>query len=74
MQYRFPQYTAREIVADRALHLLALPAAIGGIAWLLMETPPTVGGRQTIAEVIYGCGLIGMLTGSAALQFRSSRQ
>jgi hemolysin III len=61
----FPQYTAAEATADRAIHLLALPSAIAAIGWLLLTVAPT-DAEQTAALMVYGCGLIGMLTASAA--------
>jgi hemolysin III len=64
--WKFPHYTATEAAADRALHLLALPAATVAVGWLCLAAIPTADARQTIACVIYGCGLIGMLTASAA--------
>jgi hemolysin III len=62
----FPQYTEAEASADRALHLAALPAAIGAVSWLFLAAIPTAGIVQAIAYVMYGCGLIGMLAASAA--------
>jgi hemolysin III len=62
----FSQYTEAEASADRALHLAALPAAIGAVSWLFIAAIPTAGIVQAIALVMYGCGLIGMLAASAA--------
>ncbi|MBV8523581.1 MAG: hemolysin III family protein, partial [Acetobacteraceae bacterium] len=64
--YNFPQYTEAEASADRALHLAALPAAMGAVSWLFIAAIPTAGIVQAIALVMYGCGLIGMLAASAA--------
>src|SRR5215469_13743009 len=62
----FPQYTPAEAIADRAIHLFTLPAAIGAVGWLFLSAMPTADTRQAAALAIYGCGLIGMLTASAA--------
>jgi hemolysin III len=62
----FPQYTAAEAAADRAIHLLALPAAIGAVGWLVLTAIPAADSPQAAALAIYGCGLIGMMTASAA--------
>jgi hemolysin III len=64
--HNFPQYTDAETSADRALHLAALPAAIGAVGWLFFAAIPTADIVQAIAYVMYGCGLIGMLAASAA--------
>jgi hemolysin III len=62
----FPQYTPAEAIADRAAHLLALPAAIGAVGWLFLSAMPAADTQQAAALAIYGCGLIGLLTASAA--------
>jgi hemolysin III len=64
--WAFPQYTPAEAITDRATHLLALPAAIGAIGWLFLSAMPIADTQQAAALAIYGCGLIGMLTASAA--------
>ena len=66
LERAFPQYTPAEAVADRAIHLLAVPAAIGAVGWLLLTAVPNADTRQAAALAIYGCGLIGMLAASAA--------
>jgi hemolysin III len=58
--------SGREAVAGRTIHLLALSAAIGAAGWLLLTAVPTADARQAAALGIYGCGLIGMVTASAA--------
>jgi hemolysin III len=55
-----------ELAVDRALHVLAVPLAAGGVAWLFLATAPTDGARQLIVLVVYGVGLIGMFVASAA--------
>ena len=73
--WNFPHYTATEAAADRTLHLLALPAAAVAVGWLILAAIPTADAEQTAACVVYGCGLIGMLTASAAYNFsRPSRR
>ena len=73
--WKFPHYTAAEAAADRALHLLALPTATVAVAWLFLAAIPTADAEQTVASLIYGCGLIGMLTASAAYNLcRPSRR
>jgi hemolysin III len=64
--WEFPHYTAAEVAADSAIHLLALPAAIGAVGWLVLTAVPTGNTRQAGALAIYGCGLIGMFAASAA--------
>jgi hemolysin III len=65
-EYAFPRYTAAEAATDRALHLLAVAAAMGGSGWLFLATVSTASIRQTVALAIYSCGLIAMLIASAA--------
>lgn len=75
LAWRFPHYTAAEAATDRALHFLALPAAIVAVGWLFLAAIPTADIEHTVAGVIYGCGLIGMLTASAAYNLsRPSRR
>jgi hemolysin III len=62
----FPQYTEAEATADRAIHLVALPAAIGAVGWLFLHAFPSADTHQAAALAIYGCGLSGMMTASAA--------
>jgi hemolysin III len=61
-----PQYTEVETAVDIALHLLALPAAIGAVAWLVLFAFAATDTDQAAAPAIYGFGLIATLTGSAA--------
>jgi predicted membrane channel-forming protein YqfA (hemolysin III family) len=62
----FPRYSEAEIRADSALHLVALAMAIAAVSWRFVAA--ILAGRieQAIANIVYGCGLIGMLTASAA--------
>jgi hemolysin III len=62
----FPQYTVAEATADRTIHLMALPVSISAVGWLFLRAFPTVDSHQATALAIYGFGLIGMITASAA--------
>ncbi len=62
----FPRYTGAEIAADRAVHLVGLPAAIASVAWLVASAAPAATLKQIATLLIYGFGLIGMLAASAA--------
>jgi hemolysin III len=62
----FPNYSAAELALDRALHVLAVLLAVGGISWLIITTAQTAGIRQISGLAIYGTGLIGMFAASAA--------
>jgi hemolysin III len=66
VEYSFPQYTAAEASADRALHVLALAAAVGAVAWLLLAAASDANIGRLAALLIYACGLIGTLVASAA--------
>jgi hemolysin III len=62
----FPQYSRAEAAADRTIHLMALLVSISAVAWLFFRAFPTADSHQATALAIYGCGLIGMITASAA--------
>jgi hemolysin III len=64
--WTFPQYSPAEAAADRAIHLSALPIAVGAVLWLLLTDVPAADTKQAAALAIYGCGLIAMLAASAA--------
>jgi hemolysin III len=73
-RWTFPSYTAAETTADRALHLLAVPAAIGAFGWLILTTAATADIGKIVAQDVYGIALIGMLSASAAYNLsRASR-
>jgi hemolysin III len=59
-------YTAAETALDRLIHLIGLPAGVAGAVWLMASVAPRGGVRLTITLLIYSCGLVGMLAGSAA--------
>jgi len=62
----FPCYTAAESTADGIVHLVGLTVAAGAVGWLLNHTAPGATTQQLAAVLIYCCGLIGMLSVSAA--------
>jgi hypothetical protein len=59
----FPQYSWAEAVADRTIHLIALPVSISAVGWLFLRALPTADYHQATALANYGFGLIGMITG-----------
>ncbi|MFP5511594.1 MAG: PAQR family membrane homeostasis protein TrhA [Alphaproteobacteria bacterium] len=66
--HQFPVYSVGERRADAVVHAVGVTAGIAGIVWLLnaavlSDTVPT---RTALALTIYGLGLVGMLTASAA--------
>lgn len=62
----FPSYTSAETAADCVVHLLGVPGSVLCVWWLLASLPPSAGRKLTVTLLIYGIGLIGMLTASAA--------
>jgi hemolysin III len=62
----FPAYTIRELRADRVVHLVGLPAAIGGMGCLLVVATPIATAKLIATLIVYGAGLLGMLGASAA--------
>lgn len=65
----FPVYTGAELAADRAVHLIGLPAAIAATAWLVVRAataPAGIDAARVAALLVYGLGLVGMLSASAA--------
>lgn len=66
--HQFPVYSVGERRADAVVHAVGVTAGIAGFVWLLnaavlSDTLPT---RTALALAIYGLGLVGMLTASAA--------
>ena len=61
----FPSYTHPDRVAYGIIHLLGLAAASIAIAWLLACVGPAKTSSWTAAIVVYGFGLLGMLSASA---------
>jgi hemolysin III len=64
--FSFPEYTPEEAAADRVLHLIALPVAMGATGWLLLAAIPVADPVRAFALVVYSCGLVGMWIASAA--------
>ncbi|MBK1665586.1 DNA-binding protein [Rhodospirillum rubrum] len=65
----FPTYTRSERIADAAIHLLGVPLGLISAIWLVIAGWD--GGRTTTASAIYGLGLVGMLSASAAYNLAS---
>ncbi|CAO3448451.1 PAQR family membrane homeostasis protein TrhA [Azospirillum largimobile] len=65
---QFPVYSVGERRADAVVHAVGVTAGIAGFVWLLnaavlSDAVPT---RTALALAVYGLGLVGMLTASAA--------
>jgi hemolysin III len=60
----FPSYTPAERLVDAIIHLLGLVGASIALACLLAHGGPASGG-QLAALIVYGAGLLGMLSASA---------
>jgi hemolysin III len=63
--YGFPRYDREELLADRSVHLIGTPLALGGVAWLISRLPPDASATLTASIWIYGLGLLCMLAASA---------
>ena len=65
---QFPVYSAAERRADAAVHAIGVTAGVAGFVWLLNAGvfSGAVPVHTALALVIYGLGLVGMLTASAA--------
>ena len=62
----FPSYTAREVAADRVVHLVGVPGGLAAAVWLVWAVAAHGTGKQVLAAALYGAGLVGMLAASAA--------
>jgi hemolysin III len=62
---RAPRYSRGERVADAAVHVLGLTAALAGCALLAAEAPRGAGVRSVAALGLYAAGLVAMLGCSA---------
>ena len=60
-----PRYSRGERVADAAVHVLGLAAALAGCALLAAAAPRPAGVRAAAALGLYAAGLVAMLTCSA---------
>lgn len=58
--------TRREKLVDVGIHAIAVPAAIAGTVALIVVAALGADWLRLVSVVLYGIGLIGMLTGSAA--------
>ena len=65
-QAGFPEYTAAEQAADRAVHLIGLTMAPVAALWLLSRAALLIGASAAVAVAVYGVGLIAMIGASAA--------
>lgn len=63
---RFPFYTVAEKAADRTIHLVGVPAAIGAAIWLIAKANSTSDLKLTVTLLVYGCALIATFAMSAA--------
>ncbi|PWC82247.1 DNA-binding protein [Azospirillum sp. TSH100] len=66
--HQFPVYSAGERRADAAVHAIGVTSGVAGFIWLLSAGvfSGAVPIHTALALVIYGLGLVGMLTASAA--------
>ncbi|WP_042692873.1 hemolysin III family protein [Azospirillum sp. B506] len=66
--HQFPVYSVGERRADAAVHAIGVTAGIAGFVWLLNAGifSGAVPVHTALALAIYGLGLVGMLTASAA--------
>ena len=55
--YDFYRYDRTELLADRAVHLVGILGALGGVAWLISRLPPAASAKLAISVGIYGFGL-----------------
>ncbi|WP_063635442.1 PAQR family membrane homeostasis protein TrhA [Azospirillum humicireducens] len=66
--HQFPIYSLGERRADAVVHAVGVTAGIAGFVWLLNAAvfSDSLPNRTALALAIYGLGLVGMLTASAA--------
>ena len=62
----FPVYSRAEFLADAAIHVLGITAALAAVAWLLLRSWHGVRPGILLSLLIYCGGLLGMLSASAA--------
>ncbi len=72
--YSFPRYDRAELLADRAVHLIGIPLALGGVAWLILRLPSDASAKLTASVWIYGLGLLCMLSASALYNMETARR
>jgi hemolysin III len=61
----FPTYTTAEKAIDSAIHVVGLAGASIVLGYLLARLRPTATSTQLAALIVYGLGLVGMLSASA---------
>ncbi len=66
--FTFPNYTAAERAADRAVHFIGVPLCVIAAIVLLYRTAAMGVAAVTISVAIYAFGLAGMVIASAAYQ------
>lgn len=67
----FPEYTVRELAADRAIHFVGVPAGLLTAVWLVASVADHGSLRQVVAACLYAVGLVAMLGASAAYNLTS---
>lgn len=63
--YGFPKYDREELLADRVVHLIGVPLAVVGVAWMIHRLPPDANIKIAASIWIYAFGLLCMLSASA---------
>jgi len=69
----FPHYTTAETVVDAVVHGLGLTGASIALGSLLARIRPTATNGQLTVLVVYGLGLLGMLSASALYNLTPAR-
>lgn len=72
--YESPRYDREELLADRAVHLVGTPLALGGVVWLISRLPPDASTKLTASIWIYASGLLCMLSASALYNLVAARR
>ena len=71
MKLPYPAYTPAERIADGAVHIAGLGAAISGVVALFAIWAPVMDGMMLIAVTVYSASLLVMLGASAAYHMLS---
>jgi len=69
----FPRYSATETVVDAIVHALGLAGASVALGGLSARIGPKAAVGQLVALVVYGLGLVGMLSASALYNLTPTR-
>jgi hemolysin III len=72
--YEFPRYDREELLADRAVHLVGTPLALGGVVWLISRLPSDASAKLAASIWIYAFGLLCMLSASALYNLVAARR